>query len=385
MRTASSTLRDEYPQVGGHYEVVHHTQLLNTLVRDGKLTPVSSVSEKATYHDPCYLGRHNKVYSPPRDLIAASGAEFTEMPRNSDRGFCCGAGGARMWMEEKIGKRVNTERTEEPDRHRSRLIAISSPVLPGDAQRWCLGSAVRGRAPRSRCRWWTSPSLAARPPRTARPPTAHHAAHFVQRRRSSSATVRCTRATSLLACQRRFTSMVLRELASSTVAARYVDEHQGSLLADIDLLRTLIGGWRDDFEGAGQFVRPLAHTMISTHLSGGHDVVMPQFLSDAGEVEEFERTAASVGAHFIEIALMADVDVVVQRFRQRRPAPDDQAATVIAAFVDGAGGERYLRRLHEDLLMSLEARPEAMIVQSLPNDEPATYRAVVQAIDDRSR
>jgi Fe-S oxidoreductase len=122
-----NTLRNEYPQVGGHYEVVHHTQLLNKLVRDGKLTPVSSVSEKVTYHDPCYLGRHNKVYSPPRDLIAASGAEFTEMPRNSDRGFCCGAGGARMWMEETIGKRVNTERTEEAIATGAETIAIGCP------------------------------------------------------------------------------------------------------------------------------------------------------------------------------------------------------------------------------------------------------------------
>ncbi len=122
-----NTLRNEYPQVGGHYEVVHHTQLLNQLVRDGKLTPVSSVSEKVTYHDPCYLGRHNKVYSPPRDLIAASGAEFTEMPRNSERGFCCGAGGARMWMEETIGKRVNTERTEEAIATGAETIAIGCP------------------------------------------------------------------------------------------------------------------------------------------------------------------------------------------------------------------------------------------------------------------
>ncbi|MFL6070711.1 MAG: heterodisulfide reductase-related iron-sulfur binding cluster [Actinomycetes bacterium] len=122
-----NTLRNEYPQVGGHYEVVHHTQLLNTLVKDGKLTPVSSVSERVTYHDPCYLGRHNKVYSPPRDLIDASGAQLTEMPRNSERSFCCGAGGARMWMEEKIGKRVNTERTEEAIATGAETIAIGCP------------------------------------------------------------------------------------------------------------------------------------------------------------------------------------------------------------------------------------------------------------------
>jgi hypothetical protein len=108
-----NTLGREYPQLGSNYTVLHHTQLLNRLVRDKKLVPVAPISQDITYHDPCYLGRHNKEYSAPRELIGASGATLTEMPRHADRGLCCGAGGARMWMEEHIGKRVNTERTEE--------------------------------------------------------------------------------------------------------------------------------------------------------------------------------------------------------------------------------------------------------------------------------
>ena len=111
-----NTLSREYPQVGGTYTVLHHTQLLNRLVRDKKLIPVQSAGSNGgtlTYHDPCYLGRHNKVYEAPRDLISASGATLTEMPRHADRGLCCGAGGARMWMEEHIGKRINHERVDE--------------------------------------------------------------------------------------------------------------------------------------------------------------------------------------------------------------------------------------------------------------------------------
>jgi Fe-S oxidoreductase len=120
-----NTLGREYPQLDGHYEVVHHTQLLNRLVREQKLVPIAPVegttvngvgpvtSKPLTYHDPCYLGRHNKVYGPPRELVQATGATLTEMPRHADRSMCCGAGGARMWMEEKIGKRINLERVDE--------------------------------------------------------------------------------------------------------------------------------------------------------------------------------------------------------------------------------------------------------------------------------
>ncbi|WP_406286290.1 (Fe-S)-binding protein [Streptomyces sp. NBC_00209] len=109
-----NTIANEYPQLGGEYEVIHHTQLLQHLIDEGKLIPVTPVEGLITYHDPCYLGRHNKIYTPPREIIAkVPGLRNEEMHRHKERGFCCGAGGARMWMEERIGKRINNERVDE--------------------------------------------------------------------------------------------------------------------------------------------------------------------------------------------------------------------------------------------------------------------------------
>ncbi|MDX3238968.1 (Fe-S)-binding protein [Streptomyces sp. ME03-5709C] len=136
-----NTLANEYPQLGGEYEVIHHTQLLQHLVDEGKLVPVTPVEGIITYHDPCYLGRHNKVYTPPREIIAkVPGLRNEEMHRHKERGFCCGAGGARMWMEERIGKRVNNERVDE---------ALSlNPDIVSTACPFCLvmlSDSVNGR------------------------------------------------------------------------------------------------------------------------------------------------------------------------------------------------------------------------------------------------
>ncbi len=127
-----NTLRNEYRDLGLELEVVHHTQLLNRLVREGRLTPVPSGAGAAkrtiTYHDPCYLGRHNQVYSPPRELLQVlPGTSYVEMERSQERSFCCGAGGARMWMEENLGERINTNRTREAVATGADQIAVGCP------------------------------------------------------------------------------------------------------------------------------------------------------------------------------------------------------------------------------------------------------------------
>lgn len=143
-----NTLRKEYPDFGGHYDVLHHTQLLNRLVREGLLKPVPRTPDNRapiTYHDPCFLGRHNKVFDPPRELISAVGS-LTEMDRNRDESFCCGAGGARMFMEEKLGTRINENRTSEA-LSVSSTIATSCPfcttMISGGAKSLGATASVR--------------------------------------------------------------------------------------------------------------------------------------------------------------------------------------------------------------------------------------------------
>ncbi len=122
-----TTIGRDYAQSGFELEMVHHTQLLNQLLREKKLLPIKMSHTAMTYHDPCYLGRHNEIYQPPREILEATGVEITEMPRNKERSFCCGAGGGRMWMEEKIGTRINLNRVDEAIGTGAQELAVACP------------------------------------------------------------------------------------------------------------------------------------------------------------------------------------------------------------------------------------------------------------------
>ncbi|MEE8330918.1 MAG: heterodisulfide reductase-related iron-sulfur binding cluster [Acidimicrobiia bacterium] len=140
-----NTLANEYPQFGGEYEVVHHSQLLMDLVEQGRIVPKKGIDKRVAYHDPCYLGRHNDIYSPARTVLDSFVSDRVEMPRCGSEGLCCGAGGARMWMEESTGKRVNVERTQEAIATGATEIATSCPfcyVMLDDGVTELGGAAV---------------------------------------------------------------------------------------------------------------------------------------------------------------------------------------------------------------------------------------------------
>ena len=131
-----TTIGKDYAQSGYELQMLHHTQLLNTLVKEGKLkTSPHKADQKITFHDPCYLGRHNQIYAPPRELLEASGCDLEEMPRNKERSFCCGGGGGRMWMEEKLGTRINLNRVDEVIDTGVAEVAVACPfcrIMVGD-------------------------------------------------------------------------------------------------------------------------------------------------------------------------------------------------------------------------------------------------------------
>lgn len=123
-----NTLKNDYRQYGLSVEVIHHSQLISTLLKEGRIVPDKPLSEKVVFHDSCYLGRYNKVYEEPRQVLAScTTRHFTEMKKNRENSFCCGAGGGRMWMEEVSGKRIYLERTHQAMATGASLIAVSCP------------------------------------------------------------------------------------------------------------------------------------------------------------------------------------------------------------------------------------------------------------------
>ena len=131
-------IKNEYPVLGGSYEVVHATELVGSLLREGRIRFAEPVRETISYHDACYLGRYNGVYAPPRDILRAiPGLEVHELPRTCERGLCCGAGGGRMWMEEKIGARINQTRMKEIEEAGTASVGLSCPfcmIMLGNAR-----------------------------------------------------------------------------------------------------------------------------------------------------------------------------------------------------------------------------------------------------------
>jgi Fe-S oxidoreductase len=125
-----NTLKNEYPQLGGNFEVLHHTQFLSELIGAGRLKLGASEPKKVTYHDACYLGRYNGIYQLPRQLLTTAGLDLVEMPRRKTKAFCCGGGGGRMWLEENEGERINNVRTDE--------VLSVSPDIAAVACPYCL-------------------------------------------------------------------------------------------------------------------------------------------------------------------------------------------------------------------------------------------------------
>jgi Fe-S oxidoreductase len=131
------TLKNEYPQFGGEFQVIHHTQFLTELISSGKLGLIKPINKVITYHDSCYLGRANQIFEAPRKILhSIPGLELVEMKRHGSQSFCCGAGGGRMWMEEKIGTRINQMRTDHAIEMKAELIGTACP--------YCLTMLVDG-------------------------------------------------------------------------------------------------------------------------------------------------------------------------------------------------------------------------------------------------
>ncbi len=168
-------------------------------------------------------------------------------------------------------------------------------------------------------------------------------------------------------------------IGKSTIARRYAAEHPGVLCCDIDVLRTLVGGWEDDFAGAGSLVRPAALAMIGAYLGGGHDVVLPQLIARSSELGRFEAAALDVGATYVGVLLTDDLETSLARFHRRGGDQDpwhDQVRRIVAE----QGGDDVLAWYHAALADLALHRPDTVVVPSVEGDVEATYAAVLAAV-----
>jgi predicted kinase len=165
-------------------------------------------------------------------------------------------------------------------------------------------------------------------------------------------------------------------VGKSTIAARYVAEHPGVLACDVDLLRRLVGGWDEDFDGVGAIVRPLALAMIRAHLDGGRDVVLPQMLVDEAERERFRAVAVESEHGYLHVLLQAGPGEAADRFYAR---PGDDLQTVIREVVEAEGGAPVIADLEARLARSA-ASTEAAVVDA-SGDAESTYRAVLAVVE----
>jgi predicted kinase len=171
-------------------------------------------------------------------------------------------------------------------------------------------------------------------------------------------------------------------IGKSTLARRFVDAHPGVLNCDVDVLRTLIGGWQRDFARAGTLVRPAALAMIEAYLRNGEDVVFPQMLVDPVELARFEESATNAGAQFIERMLMDTPTASVERFHRRgQSEPGDPWHDHVRTIVAAEGGDAMLANQHAALDRLLVERPDAVVVDSVEGEIEQTYRSFIETLN----
>ncbi len=169
-------------------------------------------------------------------------------------------------------------------------------------------------------------------------------------------------------------------IGKSTIARRYVDEHPGTLNCDIDILRTLVGGWQENFGGAGELIRPAALAMITAYLRSGHDVVLPQMIFRLAELERFEAAASDAEAEYVACLLMDDLEPAVARFHRRGTSDGDPWHQQVRDIVASSGGDEMLASCHRRLEDLLVHRPGTVVITSVEGSIEQTYRAFVGAL-----